>query len=68
MTRLVFAHANSLRRGRRFCDQNDSRMFLLIGANCPTGLCAIEVSLFGVAAAINAIATYEFFWTSMLSV
>lgn len=68
MTRLAFAHANSLRRGRRFCDQNDSRIFILITGNNPTGLSAIEVSLFGVATAINAIATYEFLWTSMIKV
>lgn len=43
-------------------------MFLLITENGPAGLSAIEVSLFVVATAINAIATYEFLWTSMIRV
>jgi hypothetical protein len=43
-------------------------MFLLITENGPTGLSAIEVSLFGVAIAIKAIATYEFLWASMIRV
>jgi hypothetical protein len=43
-------------------------MFLLITENGPAGLSAIELSLFVVATAINAIATYEFLWTSMIRV
>jgi len=43
-------------------------MFLLITENGPPGLSAIEVSLFSVATAINAIAAYEFLWTSMIKV
>jgi hypothetical protein len=45
-----------------------TRMFLLITENGPTGLSAIEVSLFVVATAINVIATCEFLWTSMIEV
>ena len=43
-------------------------MFLLITENGPPGLSAIEVSLFSFATAINAIAAYEFLWTSMIKV
>jgi hypothetical protein len=38
-------------------------MFLLIAGNGPQKLSTIEVSLFLVSVAINAIATYEFLWT-----
>jgi hypothetical protein len=39
-------------------------MFLLISGNGPKKLSIIEVALFLVALAINAIATYQFLWTS----
>jgi hypothetical protein len=39
-------------------------MFLLISGNGPKRLSATEVALFVVSVAINAIATYQFLWTS----
>jgi hypothetical protein len=38
-------------------------MFLLLAGNGPTKLSVIEISLFLVSVAINALATYEFLWT-----
>ena len=38
-------------------------MFLLLAGNGPAKLSAIEVSLFFISVAINAVATYEFLWT-----
>lgn len=43
-------------------------MFLIITGNGPARLSATEVSLMLVAVAINAIAAYEFLWTTMISV
>ena len=41
-------------------------MFLLLAGNGPVKTSAIEVSLFIVSVAINAIATYEFLWTNQI--
>jgi hypothetical protein len=38
-------------------------MFLLLAGNGPPKASAIEISLFIVSVAINALATYEFLWT-----
>jgi hypothetical protein len=38
-------------------------MFLLLAGNGPTKASAIEISLFAISVAINALATYEFLWT-----
>jgi hypothetical protein len=38
-------------------------MFLLLAGNGPAKLSAIEISLFIISVAINALATYEFLWT-----
>ncbi len=38
-------------------------MFLLLAGNGPAKLSAIEISLFIISVAINAVATYEFLWT-----
>ena len=39
-------------------------MFLLIAGNGPAKISAIEISLFAVSIAINALATWQFLWTS----
>ncbi|HEU0273859.1 MAG TPA: hypothetical protein VFQ83_04975 [Candidatus Udaeobacter sp.] len=39
-------------------------MFLLLVGNGPPKLSVIEISLFAVSVAINAVATYEFLWTT----
>ena len=39
-------------------------MFLILAGNGPAKVSAIEVSLFAVSMAINAIATYQFLWTN----
>jgi len=41
-------------------------MFLLLVGNGPARISVIEISLFAVSVAINAIATYEFLWTSQI--
>jgi hypothetical protein len=43
-------------------------MFLLITGNGPVRLSATEVCLWTVAVAINAVATYEFLWTTIITV
>lgn len=39
-------------------------MFLLLAGNGPTKISVIEISLFVVSVAINAIATWQFLWTN----
>jgi nitrogen fixation-related uncharacterized protein len=39
-------------------------MFLLLLFNAPLKMSAIEVSLFIVSVAINAVATWQFLWTN----
>jgi hypothetical protein len=39
-------------------------MFLLLVGNGPAKLSVIEVSLFVVSVAINAVATWQFLWTN----
>jgi hypothetical protein len=41
-------------------------MFLLLVGNGPAKISAIEVSLFIVSVAINALATYQFLWTNLI--
>jgi hypothetical protein len=41
-------------------------MFLLLVGNGPAKISAIEVSLFIVSVAINALATYQFLWTNQI--
>jgi hypothetical protein len=41
-------------------------MFLLIAGNGPAKLSVIEISLFLISVAINAIATYQFLWTTRI--
>jgi len=41
-------------------------MFLLLVGNGPLKISAIEVSLFVVSVAINALATYQFLWTNLI--
>jgi len=41
-------------------------MFLLLAGNGPAKISVIEISLFGVSVAINAIATYQFLWTNQI--
>ena len=43
-------------------------MFLLITENGPRSLSATETALFVISIAVNAIATYEFLWTKMITV
>jgi len=43
-------------------------MFLLLVGNGPARISVIEISLFAVSVAINAIATYEFLWTTHVHV
>jgi hypothetical protein len=41
-------------------------MFLLLVGNGPPKMSVIEVSLFIVAVAINAVATWQFLWTNQI--
>src|SRR5438034_10421431 len=41
-------------------------MFLLLAGNGPVNISVIEVSLFIVSVAINAVATYQFLWTTRI--
>jgi hypothetical protein len=41
-------------------------MYLLIVGNGPAKITAIEISLFVVSVAINAVATYQFLWTNQI--
>ena len=41
-------------------------MFLLLVGNGPQKMSVIEVSLFIVSVAINAVATYQFLWTNQI--
>jgi hypothetical protein len=41
-------------------------MFLLLAGNGPASVSVIEISLFSISVAINAVATYQFLWTHQI--
>jgi hypothetical protein len=41
-------------------------VFLLLTGSAPAGITVIEISLFAVSVAINAIATWQFLWTDQI--